>query len=233
MTEASRILIVDDEPDIVDLVSYNLAKEGFLTSAAYDGEEALSKVRRERFDLVLLDLMIPKIRGIDLCRIMKASSETSGIPIIMLTAKTEDTDKVLGLEMGADDYISKPFSARELTARIKAVLRRYKDRPESADVIKIGDLSIDKKTYKVQVKETPISLSATEFKLLLYLVERPGRVFSRHQLLDSVWSGESYVEPRTVDVHIRRIRAQIEPDPSSPIYIKTRRGIGYYVERQI
>jgi phosphate regulon transcriptional regulator PhoB len=225
-----KILVVDDEPDIVALVSYNLKEEGFSVSSAFDGEAALTAVRKENFNLIILDLMLPGISGIELCRILKNDPQTSSIPIIMLTAKGEEIDKVLGLEMGADDYITKPFSPRELIARVRAVLRRAHEKPLPEKTVKIGDLEINADTYQASKRGTLIKLSATEFKLLLYLVQRKGKVFSRDMLLDAVWKDESYVEPRTVDVHIRRLREQIEDDPSHPVYIRTRRGIGYYVD---
>jgi phosphate regulon transcriptional regulator PhoB len=226
----NSILVVDDEPDIVALISYNLKKTGFAVSSASDGEEALASVREGRFDLIVLDLMLPGIHGMELCRILRNNPKTAHVPIIMLTAKGEETDKIHGLESGADDYMTKPFSPKELIARVKAVLRRFGDRTTAETVIHLGDLTINPETFTVTKRGTLLNLSATEFKLLLYLVQRRGRVFSRDQLLDAVWKDETFVEPRTVDVHIRRLRTQIEDDPSSPAYVKTRRGIGYYVE---
>lgn len=226
-----RIIIVDDEPDIVELVSYNLRKEGFTVSAAADGNEALRKIRHEELDLIILDLMLPGIPGMELCRMLRSDPKTAGIPIIMLTAKGEEVDRVLGLEIGADDYMTKPFSPRELVARVKAVMRRTSERSAPLQkTMRIRDLEIDAETFTVRKRGERVHLSSTEFKLLQYLAERKGRIFSRDQLLDAVWSGESYVEPRTVDVHIRRIRTQIEDDSSHPVYLKTRRGIGYYVD---
>jgi len=225
-----KILIVDDEPDIVELVSYNLKKEGFEIVAAFDGEEALARIRNDSFDFVILDLMLPGIQGMELCRILRNGPKTKNIPIIMLTAKGEEIDRILGLEIGADDYMAKPFSPRELVARVKAVLRRAAEKQADAKTIKLGNLLIDKEAYIVLKDGIALSLSTTEFRLLLYLAERMGKVFSRDQLLDAVWKDEAFVEPRTVDVHIRRMRAQIEDDPSNPRYIKTRRGIGYFVD---
>ncbi len=225
-----RILIVDDESDIVDLVTYNLKKEGFRISSASDGETGLAWIRKERFDLVILDLMLPGIQGMEICRIVRNDPKTAATPIIMLTAKGEEVDRVLGLETGADDYLAKPFSPRELIARIKAVLRRTEEKTPAKKVIRLGALAIDRETYRVTKGDRPLDLSATEFKILLYLAEHPGRVFSREQLLDAVWKGEAFIEPRTVDVHIRRLRTQIEDDPSNPVYLKTRRGVGYYLE---
>jgi len=226
----NKILIVDDEPDLVELVSYNLKKEGFKVATASDGEDALEKIRKSTFDLIILDLMLPGIQGVELCQMLRSNPKTEAIPIIMLTAKGEVSDKIRGLETGADDYMTKPFSPKELLARVKAVLRRTGEGPAKDKAIHIGDLRINTETYTVTKGDSPLHLSATEFKLLLFLAERKGRVFSREQLLDAVWKDESFVEPRTVDVHIRRLRTQIEDDPSDPVYIKTRRGVGYYVE---
>ena len=224
-----NVLVVDDEADLVELVSYNLKKEGFSVDSASDGEEALLKIRKKKYDLLILDLMLPGLQGMELCRILRNDPKTAVLPIIMLTAKGEEVDKVLGLEMGADDYMTKPFSPRELVARVKAVLRRTPgERPSGEGILKIGGIEIDREKYIVSIKGKPVKLSATEFKLLLYLVERKGKVFSREQLLDAVWSDEAFVEPRTVDVHVRRLRSQIEDDPANPRYIKTLRGIGYF-----
>jgi len=225
-----NVLIVDDEPDLVELVSYNLKKEGFQVATAPDGGVALEKARKKNFDLIILDLMLPGIQGIELCRILRNDPKTERVPIIMLTAKGDEADRIRGLETGADDYMAKPFSPRELVARVKAVLRRSGERATAGKAITLGDLVINTETFMVTKRNKPMELSATEFRLLLYLVQRRGRVFSRDQLLDAVWKGETFVEPRTVDVHIRRLRTQIEDDPSEPVYVKTRRGIGYYVE---
>jgi len=225
-----NILIVDDEADLVELVSYNLKKEGFIVDSASDGETALTKIRKGKYGLLILDLMLPGIQGMELCRILRNDPKTSVLPIIMLTAKGEEVDRILGLEMGADDYMAKPFSPRELVARVKAVLRRSKEKPVSEKILKIGDLEIDRERYVVSVRTKPVKLSATEFKLLLFLAERKGKVFSRDQLLDAVWRDEAFVEPRTVDVHIRRLRSNIEEDPAKPEYIKTMRGIGYFFD---
>ena len=222
------ILVVDDEADLVELVSYNLKKEGFSVDAASDGESALEKIKKGKYDLLILDLMLPGIQGMELCSILRNDQKTAHIPIIMLTAKGEEVDRVLGLEMGADDYIAKPFSPRELIARVKAVLRRISEKPSTEKHLKIKNLEIDKERYTVTIKGKPVKLSATEFKLLLFLAERKGKVFNRDQLLDAVWRDEAFVEPRTVDVHIRRLRSQIEQDSTNPQYIKTMRGIGYF-----
>ena len=228
MEAPKYIFIVEDEADIVELVSYNLKKEGFIVDSAPDGEAALKKIRKGKYDLIILDLMLPVIQGMELCRILRNDPKTTALPIIMLTAKGEEVDKTLGLEMGADDYITKPFSPRELVARVKAVLRRTTEKPAADKIIEVGDIRINKETYTVTRKGLSIKLSATEFKLLLYFAERKGKVFTRDQLLDAVWRDEAFVEPRTVDVHIRRLRAQIEDDPANPRYIKTMRGIGYF-----
>ena len=223
-------MIVDDEPDIVQLVSYNLQKEGYEVSSAADGSEALGKLRRGDVDFVLLDLMLPGIHGMELCRIMRSDPATRHIPIVMLTAKGEEVDRVLGLEMGADDYLAKPFGMRELLARMKAVLRRTAEAGKTDQIVRLGRLTINKETFSVSKGGDLLHLSSTEFKLLLFLAERRGKVFSRDQLLDAVWKGDAFVEPRTVDVHIRRLRTQIEDDPAQPRYLKTRRGLGYYVD---
>jgi len=231
--EAKKILVVDDEPDIVELVSYNLKKEGFEVSSAPDGDSALARIKKGDFDFLILDLMLPGIQGMELCRILRNNPATRHIPVIMLTAKAEEVDRIIGLETGADDYMTKPFSPRELVARVRAVLRRAGERLADDRTISVGDLLINKETYSVLKKKQPITLSSTEFRLLLYLAERKGKIFSRDQLLDAAWKDEAFVEPRTVDVHIRRLRTQIEDDPSDPQYIKTRRGIGYYMDADL
>lgn len=234
MGMASRILIVDDEKDIVDLVAYNLEREGYDTLKAFDGEKALSIARTKKPDLIVLDLMLPGIQGLEVCKQIRRDPELSGTPIIMLTAKGEEIDKVIGLEMGADDYVTKPFSVKELLARIKAVQRRTdtKKQAEKSEILEFEGLRIDLKSYEVTVDGSKVNLSPTEFKLLRFLTQHPGRVYSREQILDNVWKNESFVEPRTVDVHIRRLRSQIERDERIPRYIATVRGVGYkFIER--
>ncbi|HMK61460.1 MAG TPA: response regulator [Dissulfurispiraceae bacterium] len=233
-----RVLVIDDEKDIVELVAYNLRKEGFDVDSAHDGEQGLKMIDSQKYDLIFLDLMLPGIQGIELCKMVRSNPDTSRVPIVMLTAKGEEIDKILGLEVGADDYITKPFSPRELVARARAILRRSEqsadaasDIYESENILKIRDLTIDKERFTVLMGMRQIKLSATEFKLLLFLAERPKKIFNREQLLDMVWGSDVYVEPRTVDVHIRRLRAKIEEDPNDPAYIKTMRGVGYYVEK--
>jgi phosphate regulon transcriptional regulator PhoB len=228
VNKPNQIIVIDDEADLIELVSYNLKKEGFSVDSAADGETALKKIRTGQYDLVILDLMLPGIQGIELCRILRSDPKTSGLPIIMLTAKGEEVDRIVGLEMGADDYMAKPFSPRELIARVKAVLRRAGEKSAKKIVLKFGELEIDTERYTVSIKSEAIKLSATEYKLLLFLAERKGKIFSRGQLLDAIWRDEAFVEPRTVDVHIRRLRSQIEEDPARPKYIKTMRGIGYF-----
>lgn len=228
--DTKKVLVVDDEADLVELVSYNLKKEGFDIDSAFDGEEALAKLKKVNYDLLILDLMLPGIQGMELCKILRNNPATARLPVIMLTAKGEELDKIIGLEMGADDYMTKPFSTRELIARVRAVLRRYQEKPAAVNMLKLGGLEIDRDKYAVFIEGRQVKLSAIEFKLLLYLAERKGRVFSREQLLDAVWKDESFVEPRTVDVHVRRLRSKIEEDPTSPNYIKTRRSIGYFFD---
>jgi phosphate regulon transcriptional regulator PhoB len=223
-----RILIVDDEKDLVDLLSYNLEKEGYAVLRAYDGDEALKIIRSRKPDLILLDLMLPGIQGMEICRIVRKNPETAALPIIMLTARGEEVDRIIGLEMGADDYVTKPFSVRELLARVRAVLRRYEAAPaEDRKTIRYGDLFIDHDAHEVTVAGRKVALSPTEFRLLWFLARTPGRVFTREILLDRVWGDDTFVEPRTVDVHIRRLRAQIEPDLSTPRFVLTVRGVGY------
>lgn len=233
-----KILVIDDEKDLVELVSYNLANNGFIVDSALDGDAALKKLKQNLYDLIILDLMLPSIDGFQLCGIIKNDPSLSHIPIIMLTARGDEFDKVHGLELGADDYITKPFSTKELIARVKAVMRRTEPHKTSTGIaekttngiLKIKDMVIDSEKYTVSIKGVNIKLSATEFKLLLYLAERPKKVFNREHLLDAVWGNDVFVEPRTVDVHIRRIRAKIEKNPDEPVYIKTMRGIGYFFD---
>lgn len=227
---SKKILIVEDEKEIAELIAYSLKKEKYDISIALDGETALKKLRETVYDLVILDLMLPGIQGLEICKIIRNNSNMQKTGIIIVTAKSEEFDKITGLETGADDYITKPFSPRELIARVKAVMRRTLPAVANNQIIKIKDLIIDKEKYLVTVKGQPKRLSATEFKLLLYLAERPNKIFSRDHLLDAVWGQDIYVDPRTVDVHIRRLRLKIEDYPDNPEYIKTLRGIGYYIE---
>ena len=203
-----KILIVEDEKDIVKMLEYNLKKEGFQVVSSRDGEEALDLAVRENPDLVILDLMLPGLDGLEVCKILKKESKTSHIPIIMLTAKSQESDKVIGLELGADDYITKPFSPRELVARIKAVLRRAKDKDKAPEVLRVGDLCIDFAKISVTLKDKPVELTAKEFELLKTLIKSKGRMLSRDFLLDNIWGYDHAMEiqTRTVDVHIRTLR---------------------------
>ena len=224
------ILIVDDEEDIVELLAYNLEREGYQIAKAYDGHQALKYIRENQPDLVILDLMLPGVNGFEICRLIRKKPETEGMPIIMLTAKTDSVDKIMGLEIGADDYMTKPFNVRELLARVRSVLRRWEApaNPEnSVDKISLPGLEVNFRTYEVTAEGEKIDLGPTELKLLQFFVMHPGRVYTREQLLDHVWGNESFVEPRTVDVHISRLRAGIEKDKDKPRYILTVRGIGY------
>jgi phosphate regulon transcriptional regulator PhoB len=224
-----KILVVEDEPDIRKLVQYNLAQERFKVLEAEDGEQALKILQRDRPNLLILDLMLPGLSGIELCRILRDRTDTAKLPILMLTAKAGETDRVLGLEMGADDYLTKPFSPRELVARVRAILRRAASaaQTESLPAYDKGGLKIDFTTYEVFARGKNVKLTLKEFELLRFLVHNPNRVLSRDQLLDRVWGGETFVTPRTVDVHIRRLRKAIEKDDSKPKWILTLRGVGY------
>jgi phosphate regulon transcriptional regulator PhoB len=223
------ILVVDDEKDIVELVAYNLVREGYRVAKAYDGHQALQYIRENKPDLVILDLMLPGISGFEICRMIRKKPDTEGLPIIMLTAKTDSVDKIMGLEIGADDYMTKPFDVRELLARVRAVLRRWETHatPEDVDKISLPGLEVNFRTYEVTVEGKKIDLGPTELKLLQFFVMNPGRVYTREQLLDHIWGSESFVEPRTVDVHISRLRAGIEKDKDNPSLVLTVRGIGY------
>jgi len=222
----SRILVVDDEQDILQLVTYNLKKEGYLVEEAHTGDAALRMVRERPYQLILLDLMLPGLSGMELCRIFKNDPGTAHIPIIMLTARSEEMDKVMGLETGADDYITKPFSVRELMARVKSVLRRVEGSMTGKKALRAAGIEVDLERHRVKAGEQVVDLSPTEFRLLRFLMERKGKVFSRDQILDAVWKGESFVESRTVDVHIRRLRAELEKAGAGSA-VETVRGVGY------
>ena len=225
---AKRVLVVDDEKNIVKGIRFSLEQEGFEVTSAYDGEEALNQAKQNEFDIILLDLMLPKLSGLDVCQQIR---EFSGVPIIMLTAKGEDMDKILGLEYGADDYITKPFNILEVKARIKAILRRT-TRPESeaepVKVVEIGGLKMDCDSRRVYVNGKEINLTAKEFDVLELLVFNPNKVYSRENLLNIVWGYEYPGDVRTVDVHIRRLREKIEENPSDPRYVHTKWGVSYY-----
>jgi len=221
-----QILIIDDEQDILDLLSYNLKKEGFSILTAKDGISAKETARKTNPDLIILDLMLPGIDGLELCRFLKKDSKTAPIPIIMLTAKGQEMDKVTGFEMGADDYVTKPFSVKEITARVKALLRRTKKGTTAGkEIHEYGGLHVDLSSHDVKVNGKLVMLSPLEFKLLKFFITHQERVYNRDQLLDLVWGDEAFVEPRTVDVHIRRLREKIEPEGAR--LIKTVRGTGY------
>lgn len=226
-----RILVVEDEKSISDIVKFNLVKEGFDVEAAYDGEEALVKVYSFKPDLILLDIMLPKLDGFQICKRIRESLNT---PIVMLTAKEEEVDKVLGLELGADDYITKPFGMRELMARIKANIRRMDLLNNDENHVKsmdFGILTLDLNKYEVRKNNEVVELTLREYELLKYLAEQENQVFTREKLLEEVWGYEYYGDIRTVDVTIRRLREKIEDDSSDPQYIMTKRGIGYYFRR--
>lgn len=222
-----KVLIVEDEKSISDIIKFNLEKEGFEVCVAYDGEEALLNAKVEEPELILLDVMLPKVDGFTVCKKIR---ETSNVPIIILTAKEEEVDKVLGLGLGADDYMTKPFGMRELIARVRANLRRVMlsaDNSESK-VLDIGNLTIDLNRFEIRKDGTVLELTLREFELLRYLAERADKVFSREQLLEEVWGYEYYGDIRTVDVTVRRLREKLEDNSSHPKYIMTKRGIGYY-----
>ncbi|MCT6893295.1 MAG: response regulator YycF [Bombilactobacillus mellifer] len=226
---AKKILVVDDEKPITDIIKFNLNKEGFDVITAFDGEEALTKTEEESPDLILLDLMLPKIDGLEVARQIRKSKNT---PIIIISAKDDEIDKILGLEMGADDYVTKPFSNRELVARVKANLRRSDILPEKTDKtskIKIGNLEIDTDAYTVKKNNKTIELTNREYELLVYLARHVGQVMTREHLLQKIWDYDYFGDGRTVDVTIRRLREKVEDIPSNPSFLITKRGIGYYL----
>ncbi|WP_409969711.1 response regulator [Bengtsoniella intestinalis] len=233
MTEKKTVLIVEDEKNIVDILRFNLQREGYQTIEAYDGLDGLTKARTQNPDLILLDVMLPKMIGFDVCKTLR--DDGNNVPVIILTAREEETDKVLGLEIGADDYITKPFSMRELLARVKANIRRTAmvaptAAPAStAQITLSGQLTINTDTHQVYREGSPIDLTQREYELLLFLATNHGKVFSRVDLMEQVWN-YGYVgdDARTVDVTVRRLREKIEPTPATPVYILTRRGVGYY-----
>jgi phosphate regulon transcriptional regulator PhoB len=216
------ILIVEDEKDIVKMLDYNLKKEGFKTLSAHDGEDALDLATKDCPNLIILDLMLPGMDGLEVCKTLKKENKTASIPIIMLTAKSQETDKIVGLELGADDYVTKPFSPRELIARIKAVLRRAKEKDNLLEILKVGDLTIDLSKIIVSVKSKPIELTAKEFELLKTLIKAKGRVLSRDYLLDTIWGFDNAVEiqTRTVDVHIRTLRKKLKSEANRIVTVK-------------
>jgi two-component system response regulator RegX3 len=226
----TKILIIEDEISFSEALSFLLEKEGYSTVIAETGKQGLDAFKSDDFDLVLLDLMIPEVSGIDVCRTIRA---TSAVPIIMLTAKDSEIDKVVGLELGADDYVTKPYSSRELVARIKAVLRRGSldgDVTESSSVHSIAGIKMDIERHQVTVNDAAINLPLKEFELLEFLMRNAGRVLTRGQLIDRVWGGDYYGDTKTLDVHIKRLRSKIEVDPANPLLIQTIRGLGYKFE---
>ena len=224
----AKVLVVEDEEALSELLGYNLTREGFDVSLARDGEEALLKVAEDRFDAVVLDWMLPNVSGIEVCRRLRAGDETRDLPVIMLTARAEETDRIRGLETGADDYVVKPFSMGELAARIRAVLRRAKP-TLVADTITAGDIELDRAAHRVRRAGREVKLGPTEYRLLDHLIQHPGRVFSREQLLNAVWGSDVYVEARTVDVHIGRLRKALRQDGASDP-VRTVRSAGYALE---
>jgi DNA-binding response OmpR family regulator len=229
---SARILLVDDEQAVQTLLSYPLRKDGYEVISAHDGQEALQRFAEQRFDLVVLDLMLPKMDGIEVCRRLRSRSQ---VPIIMLTAKGDEIDKVVGLEMGADDYITKPFSMREFRSRIKAALRRSRmlGAGQAQEPISAGDLEIDFERRIVGLRGEEVRLTYVEFEILAALARSPGRVLARDTLLEQVWGDSDYRDPRTVDVHIRHLREKLERDAKSPEYLFTVRGVGYRFREEI
>ncbi len=223
-----KIMIIDDEQPIADILQYNLEQEGFRVLVAYDGESAIRLAFAEKPDLILLDIMLPRIDGFNVCREIRQKLD---VPIIMLSAREAEVDKVLGLELGADDYVTKPFSARELIARVKATLRRSQLQEKSKKILVCGDLKLDLDEMLLIKKGVEVELTFREFSLLAHLLKHAGHVFSREKLLEEVWGFDYLGDDRTVDVTIRRLREKIEDNPGDPSYICTRRGVGYYLRR--
>ena len=226
-----RILIIEDDRDIVELVRYNLEQEGFTVATAREGVAGLDLVKKSPPDLLLLDLMLPKLSGLEICKAIRANEKLNRLPILMLTARGEESDRVVGLELGADDYVTKPFSPRELVARVKALIRRADStQSEPEKVIEAGSLLIEPSGYRVTRAGTAIPLSTLEFRLLYFLASHARKVYTRDQLLDSVWGSDRFVTPRSVDACMRRLREKVEEDPENPVFLKTMRGAGYLFE---
>lgn len=220
-----RILVVDDEEDALDLIDFNLKQAGYLVSRAKNGSEAIDVTKRESPDLIVLDLMLPEVDGLEVCRVLRRNEETSRIPIIMLTAKAAEMDRVIGLEVGADDYVTKPFSVRELVLRVKNLLRRRETNPEeAAETLEAGPVAVDISRHQVKIHDELVSLTATEFRLLVIMLRRRGRVQTRERLLQDVWDYDSGVDTRTVDTHVRRLREKL--GEAAPL-LETVRGVGY------
>jgi len=226
-----RILLIEDDRDIVELVRYNLSREGFDVVSVGDGSSGLAQLRKSPPDLLILDLMLPKLPGLEVCKEIRRDQKLNRLPILILSARGEEADRVLGLELGADDYVTKPFSPRELLARVKALLRRLEPAAaEGEKLITRGTLALDPASFRVTRDGDAVPMSTLEFRLLYFLASHPDRVFSRDQLLDAVWGSERFVTPRSVDVYVRRIRKKVERDPERPIFLKTLRGAGYIFE---
>ncbi|HKV28615.1 MAG TPA: response regulator transcription factor [Candidatus Acidoferrales bacterium] len=230
MNPRSRVLIIEDDKDIVELVRYNLEKDSFHVVACGDGVAGLAQIRKSSPHLLILDLMLPKLSGLEICKEIRRDEKLNRLPILMLTARGEEADRIVGLELGADDYVTKPFSPRELVARVKALLRRVNSPSEEAKLLEVGSLRVDPVSYRAQREGKALSLSTLEFRLLYYLASRPNRVFTRDQLLDAVWGSDRFVTPRSVDVYVRRLREKMEKNPEKPEYLKTVRGAGYIFE---
>jgi two-component system, OmpR family, alkaline phosphatase synthesis response regulator PhoP len=228
--EMKRVLVIEDDKDIVELVRYNLEKDGYQVTSSADGATGLAQIRKAPPDLLVLDLMLPKLSGLEICKEVRKDVGLNRLPVLILTAKGEEADRVVGLELGADDYVTKPFSPRELTARVKALLRRAEPGTPSEKPIEIGTLRIDPAAYRVTRAARAVPMSTLEFRLLYFLAARPNRVFTRDQLLDAVWGTERFVTPRSVDVYVRRLREKVEVDPQRPVHMKTVRGAGYLFE---
>jgi two-component system, OmpR family, response regulator len=228
----SKILVVEDDRNLLETIKYNLIKEGYETAVAADGAEALEIARNEKPDLIILDIMLPVIDGFEVCRILRKEMT---VPIIILTARTDETDRIIGLDTGADDYVTKPFSLRELLARIRALLRRAKitevKLPEEQALLTMDDIIIDLNRHQVMVKEQPVELTAKEYDLLVFLMQNESYVFSREQLLEKVWGYDFAGDTRTVDVHIRWLRQKLESDPANPKHLLTVRGTGYKIQK--
>ena len=226
-----KVLVVDDEKLIVKGIRFSLEQDGMEVECAYDGEEALQKALTGNFDMILLDVMLPKMDGFEVCQRVR---EVSNVPIVMLTAKGEDMDKILGLEYGADDYITKPFNILEVKARIKAIMRRSAPQVDpftKSAMIVSGDVQLDTESRRVIINDVEMNVTSKEFDMLVYLVSNPGRVYSREELLDMIWGVDYPGDVRTVDVHVRRLREKIEPNPSEPRYVHTKWGMGYYYQK--
>jgi DNA-binding response OmpR family regulator len=227
MADASTILLVDDEESVQKLLTYPLERDGFRVVQARDGEEALVRFAEQEVDLVVLDVMLPRLDGLEVCKRLRM---TSAVPIIMLTARDDELDKVLGLELGADDYITKPFSIREFRSRVRALLRRaslQRAEPQDQRTIESGEVVVDLERRQVEVRGEPVQLTYVEFELLRIMASHAGRVYSRRMLLEELWGSADYRDPRTIDVHVRHLREKLEREPREPEYIQTVRGVGY------